>query len=648
MSKSSSSLKGNLNPREKVRLRLEQEEKTIYDPILENTNIIFWGSKVSPNTTLFQRIRMFLWFYPDYLYNLIHDTRPVSFIIFYSVIAFFCWNATVYASNNPNSILNPPQEQILHECAVGYVNSLNPLYITHNQLERDLQTLIFNPLIRIGPDGIPVNDLAETWAISSDGKTYTFFLKKDIKWHDGKPFTADDVIFTLKTVQQLKDDDSFASAFEKIEMEKLDDFTVIFSLPEPSATFIESLSVSIVPKHILENTRTVDLRLSTFNQYPTGTGAFMVTEFSQEEIVLEQNPDYHKGAPKLKKIIYTLIPDEQTAELALKRSQCHTLTNPSVETIDQFKEYQVFDIRTFTIHLREKLIFINLRKEGPFKDITIRKALSYATDREEIIQAAGAGGEIAFGPISQKSWAFDDSIERYMFNQEKANELLESLGWQYPEEQVVEDMAVVENNTDVEDSGENNAAGNTDAETASNDTVPAPRYREKNGKQLALTLTVLDSDTNHILSSTLKSQWEKVGVNLIIDTQKYKKIASETIPRREFEFLLFEVETSPDPDKYNLWHSLKADYPGLNLSGYSYQRVDILLERARKEIDRDIRKEDYDLFQKYVMKDLPALFLYHPTYRFITHYSVKDIDFENVSLPHDRYNNVEKWYLDKD
>lgn len=631
MNKSSSSLRGNLNPREEVRLRLEQEEKETYDPVSGGANVIFWGSKVPANTKLSQRFRTFLWFYPDYLYNLIRNTRPVSFIIFYAVLSFFCWNAVVYASNNPDSILNQPQEQTLRECSVGYVNSLNPLYITHNQIERDLQTLIFNPLIRIGPDGIPVNDLAETWAVSSDGKTYTFFLKKDIKWHDGKPFTADDVIFTFETVQKLKDDDSFASAFENIEMTRLDDFTIIFSLPEPNATFTESLSIGIVPKHILENTRPVDMRLSTFNQYPTGTGAFMVKNYSQEEIILIQNPHYHKGTPKLKRIIYTMIPDEKTAELALKRHVYHTFTNPSSKTIDQFKEYQVFNTRTFTIQLREKLIFINLRKDGPLKEASIRKALSYATDRENLIEATGAGGKVAFGPIAQESWAFDDSINRYIFDQEKANKVLYDSGWKYPKAEA--------NVTDDENSG--------DGENTETSELP-PRYREKSGKPLTITLTLLDSDTNHILSSTLKSQWKEVGINLIIDTQKYEKIASETIPRRDFEALLFEVETSPDPDKYNFWHSLKADYPGLNLSGYSYQRVDIILERARKEIDRDKRKEDYDLLQKYIMQDMPALFLHHPTYRFIAHYSVKGINFENVSLPHDRYNNIEKWYIDKD
>jgi len=637
MTKSSSPSRGSLNPREEVRLRLEQEEKETYDSGVENTNIIFWGSKPSLNAKLIQRIRTFLWFFPDYLYNLIHGTRPVGFIILYATLSLFFWNAVVYASNNPNSILNPPQEQTLHECSVGYVNSLNPLYITHNQIERDLQTLIFNPLIRIGPDGIPVNDLAETWAISSDGKTYTFFLKKEVKWHDGKQFTADDVIFTFETVQKLKDDDSFASAFDKIEMEKLDDFTVIFSLPEPNATFIESLSIGIVPKHILENTRPVDLRLSTFNQYPTGTGAFKVDKYSQKEIILVKNPGYHKGSPKLEKIIYTLLPDEKTAELALKRSEYHTFTNPSGETIDQLEEYKVYNTKRLTIYLRNKLIFINLRQDGPLKDNEVRKALSSAMDRESLIEAIGTGGEIAFGPISQKSWAFDDSIGRYLFDQETAIKILEDSGWKYPE------VAETAENPEA-DSESNPENPESNPETSR----PAPQYREKNGVQLTVTLTLLDSDTNQVIASTLKSQWEEVGINLIIDTQKYEKIASETIPRRDFEALLFEVETSPDPDKYNFWHSLKADYPGLNLSGYSYQRVDILLERTRKEIDREIRKEDYDLFQKYIMQDMPALFLYHPTYRFIAHYSVRGIDLENVSLPHDRYNNIEEWYIDKD
>jgi peptide/nickel transport system substrate-binding protein len=116
------------------------------------------------------------------------------------------------------------------------------------------------------------------------------------------------------------------------------------------------------------------------------------------------------------------------------------------------------------------------------------------------------------------------------------------------------------------------------------------------------------------------------------------------IEPRDFELLLYEVETTVDPDQYNLWHSLKVDYPGLNLSGYNYERVDLLLEDARKTTDVTTRKSDYVQFQKYLMKDAPAMFLYNPSFNFYYDSSLKGIDLTNINFSYDRYWNIEDWY----
>jgi peptide/nickel transport system substrate-binding protein len=595
-------------------LQTDKDKERLEIPPQNDPIPIFWEDRFAAKG-IFEKIRTFFWFIPDYIFKLIHKTRPFSYMIFYGFLTLISWRAVTYAANTPESLFNYTPEQVLQESAVGKVEILNPLFVTHNQLERDLREIIFNSLIEIGPDGIPQKELAKNWAISSNGKQYTFFLREDVYWHDGELLTADDIIYTFETIQELKDEDSFSKAFEDVEFGKIDDFTVTFNLPQKNSTFMENLCIGIVPQHLLQDIRNVDLRSSVYNQYPIGTGPFQISLNTQEQVVLNRNVNYFKGSPKLEKIKYTLYQDEDTLINDLKQFKYHTFTNPSPNGLEKMSDYQVYTTKSFTIHLRDKLIFFNLRKEeSVLAKEKVRQAVSMATDRNSLIETLGTGGEVAFGPISKYSWAFNDSIERYNFDLNQANQTLNDAGWKF--------------------SGE--------AENRST-------YRKKNGNDLSIKLTLLDTPINNLIAQELKQQWQLAGINVIIDTQDYEKIASETISRRDFEALLFQVENTPDPDKYNFWHSLNSEYPGLNLSGYSYNRVDILLERARRETDRDKRKQDYDLMQKYVMQDMPAIYLYHPTYEFIAHKTIKGIvDFENVSLPHQRYNNVHKWYIGKE
>ncbi len=123
----------------------------------------------------------------------------------------------------------------------------------------------------------------------------------------------------------------------------------------------------------------------------------------------------------------------------------------------------------------------------------------------------------------------------------------------------------------------------------------------------------------------------------------YEQITQEAISTRNFEMLLYEVETSTDPDQYNLWHSLKINYPDLNLSGYEYDRVDILLEEGRQSNNRNTRKQKYDLFQKYLVADAPAIFLYTPIFEYITKDNLNGLDMESINHAYDRFHNIEEW-----
>jgi peptide/nickel transport system substrate-binding protein len=581
----------------------------VYDPTLPQENVIFPETPTAEGTSLLQRLRTSLWFYPDILSVAVHRFRPVSYLIIYSLIALLGWRTIVYAENNPQSVLNRREPQILQEGVVGSVSTINPLYVTHNQVERDLQELVFNRLIKTDPNGNPSPELAETWAISGDGTSYTFFLRDDAKWHDGEKFTADDVIFTFTTVQALGDDDSYASEFRNVEFKKLDDYTVSLSLPETNPALLDSLALSIVPAHVFEGVQPSDIRFASFNRYPVGTGPFMIEENNGEGLFLASNPSYFRGKPEIDGIRFRFFASEKDALNAMRKFEVHTLTEASGSIIDEISLFHAYKTYSFLTPLRQKIIYFNVNHSGPLSSTSVRQALSAATDKETLINKLPLKGTPSNGPIMETSWAYDDSIDRFLFDPKRAGELLDQAGWPLSEE---------------------------------------TGYRMNGSDTLSITLSYLDTPVNAIIVENLTSQWADAGIEVIPDPQGYDRISSETVPRRNFEALLFEIETSSDPDKYNLWHSTKTEYPGLNLSGYSFERVDILLERARTENDRDLRNEDYSLFQKYLMNDMPALHLFHPNYSFIAHDTVKGIELSDAILPHHRYDSVEHWYISDD
>jgi len=584
----------------------------IYDPTAPQENVIFSDTPRAESISIIQRVRTMFWFYPDFTMGLLHKLRPLSYIGLYALFFFVGRQTIIYARNNNDSVLNTPPPQILHEGVVGSISSINPLYVTHNQIERDLQSLVFNKLVTIGADGNPRPELARTWAITGDGKQFTFFLRKDVRWHDGSIFSADDVIFTFETIQRLDDEDSYSNEFKGVTFGKIDDFTVVITLPQTNPTLMDSLAFNIVPKHLLNSIEPADIRFSTFNQYPIGTGPFKVLRYDNDILTLTRNENYFRGEPLLTSIIYHFFSTEADARYALEKFQIHSLSNVTGTTLHEISEYPSYTKHSFIMRLRQKLIFFSLNHQGPISSAVVREALSAATDRNDILDSIPEGGEISLGPIPPTSWAYDTEADRFPFNQARAQTLLDKAGWKLP----------------------------------TDDDQTEGMYRTKGEETLSIKLTFLDTPVNNLVAEILKAQWADVGVQLIFDAQNYDKISSEIVPRRNFDALLFEIEYTPDPDKYNLWHSSQVEYPGLNLYGYSYDRVDILLERARTELDKDVRKQDYDLFQQYLLSEMPALYLYYPRYVFIAHDRVKGIELQNATLPQQRYTNIEYWYIE--
>ena len=552
-----------------------------------------------------ESFREWLWNYPSNLSNFFQKASPISFIFVFLLLGgslFFFFRSNTFA----NAISNEKND-VFVEGNIGAISSFNPLFTTQNPVDADIQALVFEKFINISNDGKPQDGIAIDWIVSSDGKIYDFVISLDHTWQDGEPLTMEDILFTFDISRELSSKlgyDTVGSALGDVKINMISEDKVRFTLPESNATFFEAISVYIVPAHKFEDMQLADIPFSSFAKYPLGSGPYEVYR-SEPNVVYLKASNYFWVTPKIETFIYRLYSDFESLEAAFRNGILDAMGGANSSDMSYVEEYSGFSSKEVTLNSRLRMIFFNTRKEK-LQGKEIRQALNYLTEKEKLLELSNISGTLANGPISASSWAYDSKeVSVYDFNQEKANKILNNLGYAKNEE--------------------------------------TGYYEKEDKKILSFTLSYYDNDLNERLANSLKELWRQEGIVLNIEPLSYKQITQEIVATRDFELLMFEVETTVDPDQYNLWHSLKSNYPDLNISGYSYERVDILLEDARRSTKVDIRKKNYSLFQRYLTQDSPAMFLYHPTYTYVVKDSVEISDISNIFYPYQRFDNVEYW-----
>ncbi len=568
--------------------------------------------RVNPSKTVIktgiknrQSFREWLWNYPSNLSNFFQKTSPISFILVFMLLGgslFFFFRSNIFA----NAISNEKND-VFVEGNIGAISSFNPLFATQNPVDSDIQALVFEKFVNISNDGKPQDGIAIDWIVSSDGKTYDFVISLDHTWQDGQPLTMEDILFTFDISKELSSKlgyDTVGTALTDVKVNMISDDKLRFTLPESNATFFEAISVYIVPAHKFEEMQLADIPFSSFAKYPIGSGPYEVYR-SEPNVVYLKASNYFWVTPKIETFIYRLYSDYENLEAAFRNGILDAMGGVNGNDMSYIEEYSGYSSKEVTLNSRLRMIFFNTRKEK-LQSKEIRQALNYLTNKEKLLEMSNISGVLANGPISSISWAYDTKeVSVYAFNQEKANKILNNLGYSKNEE--------------------------------------TGYYEKEDKKILSFTLSYYDNSLNERLANSLKELWKAEGIVLNLEPLSYKQITQEIVATRDFELLMFEVETTVDPDQYNLWHSLKSNYPDLNISGYSYERVDILLEDARRSTKLETREKNYSLFQRYLTQDSPAIFLYHPNYTYVVKDTVQISDISSIYYPYQRFDNVEYW-----
>ncbi len=512
----------------------------------------------------------------------------------------------------------PAEGGIFTEGLVGSLGRLNPLLDQVNPADRDIDRLLFSGLIKFDARGLPVPDLAESWGVSQDGSIYNFSLRTNALWHDGVPVTADDVLFTLEL---LKSDFSFYPAdvremWKQVQVSKLNETTLRFTLPEPFAPFLDYLTFGILPKHLLESTPPEQIAASAFNLAPIGTGPYrferlIVDNGQVTGVELRSFDGYFGGKAFMDQVIFRYYPNSATALDAYRQGQVLSVSELTLDVVTQALAEPGLNV--YTGRLPElSLVMFNLNNpEATFlQDATLRRALLMGLNRQQIVDKLLSGQAIvADGPIFPGSWAYYDGLERVSYNPEGAISLLKANSFNIP---------------------------------AVGDTV----RQDKDGQTLEFTLLHPDDPLRTSIAGVIQANWARLGVKVNLQAVPYDTLLNDYLIPRNYEAALVDLNLarSPDPDPYPFWHQSEAT-GGQNYSQWDSRSASEYIEQARINPDFTIRTRLYRNFQVVFAKELPALPLYFPTYSYGVSQQVLGVQMPPLFDTSDRFLTVKDWYL---
>jgi len=536
------------------------------------------------------------------------------------------------------------------EALIGEPSRINPLYSSANDPDADISKLVYSSLFKLSKNGQLVKDLVADYQVSEDGKTYTIKLLEDAKWQNGGKITADDVVFTFGAIKNSAYNSPLRSSFNGVDVQVGEnDQTVIFSLQEKYAPFLNLLTFGILPSDLWGQVNPSAASLAELNLKPIGSGPYIFKSLTKDKdgniksYELTANKDYYGGEANIKNITFKFYASFPEAISALNANEVDSLSYLPQNEKD--KLVAKGSLNFYNLNLPQiKAVFLNSDKNPILKDVKVRQALAYASPRNEIINNVLKNAvRPAYGPITTDNIAYDDSIEKYNLDLNKASSLLADSGWKketITDEDINALQAGAEKNTLSAEEKDKLAMGAGDWLVKD---VVANKKTKKT--YFNLSLTALSDDENSKVAEALKNSWEKIGVKVNLNLVDASQVQASVIKTRQYEALLFSEFLGADPDVYVFWHSSQAGTGGLNLSNYKSEEADKDLEDGRLTLDANQRLEDYKKFQKVVTNDAGAIFLYSPFYTYVGGKKIKNISLGNIAYPADRFSDINQWYI---
>ncbi|MFZ2072718.1 MAG: ABC transporter substrate-binding protein [Minisyncoccia bacterium] len=517
----------------------------------------------------------------------------------------------------------PMQGGSLSEGIIGTPRFVNPV-LALSDAERDLVSLVYSGLMRKSPDGTLIPDLAEKYEVSKDGLTYTFTLKDKIYFHDGKPVTADDIIFTINEVKDPIIKSPHKGNWEGVNVEKIDEKTIAFNLKQPFASFLENATIGIMPAHLWEGS---PIELNEANINPIGSGPFLVSNVNKQSggiinyYTLTSFKKFILGKPYIKNITLHFYPSENELISALQSGevgQISSITPSNAETLKN-KNYRV----EYSVLPRVFGLFFNQNKAQIFTDKHIIEAINQAIDKDRIVNEVLAGyGVVINEPIPPNMIAYQRLSTEDNSSQEerlkKAQDILSKDGWKKGTDGFLEK------------------------------TLTDKKKKTKSTSKLEFSISTGNAPELAKSAELIKLDLESIGIKVDVKTFEIGNLNQTVIRPRDYDALLFGQIINHESDLFAFWHSTQRKDPGLNVAMYTNAKVDKILEDASITINEKSRIKKYAQFEDEIKKDMPAVFLYSPNFIYVVSKNLQGLDINHIISPSDRFLNSYLWYAETD
>ncbi|MBU6388395.1 peptide ABC transporter substrate-binding protein [Patescibacteria group bacterium] len=529
--------------------------------------------------------------------------------IIFSALAILVGIASLvglYALEQSLLVAIPAYGGSLSEGEVGSPQFINPL-LGISDADRDLSSLVYAGLTGLSGSGDLVPVLAESYTVSPDGKTYTFTLRKNARFADGTPVTADDVVFTVVKAQNAALKSPKYADWSGVSAKSIDQRTVVFTLSKPYAPFLGLTTLGILPSRLWQNISNEEFPFSTLETNPVGAGPFKVASISRDasglikSVTLTENSSYVLGRPYLDSIHFDFY--SRSEDLA------SALAGGSVESA-----YDVGAKGALTApYARVFGVFWNPSDTQVYARAEVRKALSLALDRTNIVDTVLGGYATAImGPVPPGENVKQVAVPQSANPTATAAAVLQSAGWVYD--------------------------------------GSARVWKNAGAKQTLDRITIRTSNVPELknVASAVKADWEKLGIPVDIELYEPGDLSQNVIRPRKYGALLYGMVIGRDQDLYAFWDSQERNDPGLNIALYANKTVDALLEDARSSTDPEVRAADLQKIEDLVAADYPAAFIYAPDFTYAVPADLYGVVLPQIITPADRFATVTSWYRTTD
>lgn len=503
----------------------------------------------------------------------------------------------------------PANNTVYVEGALGPVKTLNPIYAS-SSAEQSLAKLIFSQPMQYDTTGNLGYDLLSNLEISEDETIYTITLRNDIKWHDGQPLTADDLIFTIDLLKDPVVKASSFSVWKNVETKKVNETTVELKLSQPLAPFKHYLTFSVLPKHLLKDVDPISLKEDEFSLNPVGSGPFKFKFMqdgdtmgsSKQAVHLVRNDDYYLGVPKLSRFQMLVYDSQETLLDALKHNEVNGLADLLPSQLSKVDEKK-YDINSMPTQGGVYMLFNT--SSDRMSELKMRQAVKASINTDEIIKNI-SGGRLSslYTPIITS----ETDLEKPKFDPDTAKILLDELGWSQSEGGIY----------------------------------------KKDGQDLRFKVAVIKSPELELVADEVTKQLNSMGIKTdtqILDLEDVEQGALQnTLQPRDFDILINRINIGADPDVFAYWHSSQATKNGLNFSNYKNDIADDALVSARSKRNPELRQAKYKTFMTQWLKDVPGVGLYQTSANYVSLKSTKSFANDLIFVsPTSRYSDVIYW-----